>query len=263
MTDDTPQKTCFVIGPIGEAGSEKRNKADYLLELIIKPATEKHGYKAFRSDEVSDPGLISEQVISYTLDSDLVIADLTSHNPNAFYELGIRHTGSEKPTIHMILEGEAPPFDVKDHRYISYKLDSPNDLKDAVESLSKAISSLGENPEIHNPVTKARGLNKLSSGEDSKDQILAGLVEKTNRLESEINVLKNLNIDHVDDYLPQYLNALDRAAHESRVKYGKNTFGGSISNLNERIANDLGYSDSPTDVSNPGGLLNDHHKSKD
>ncbi|MBT3043355.1 MAG: hypothetical protein KME67_10875 [Candidatus Thiodiazotropha sp. (ex Codakia orbicularis)] len=190
MTDDSPKKKCFVIGPIGEAGSEKRNKADYLLELIIKPTVEKYGYKAFRADEVSDPGLISEQVISYTLDSDLVIADLTSHNPNAFYELGIRHTGSKKPTIHMILEGETPPFDVKDHRYIPYKLDNPKDLDDAVVNLSKAISSLGSNPEVHNPVTKARGLDQISSGEDTKDQILAGLVEKTNRLERELIYLR-------------------------------------------------------------------------
>ncbi|MCG7874445.1 MAG: hypothetical protein N0C81_19935 [Candidatus Thiodiazotropha lotti] len=202
MTDESPQKKCFVIGPIGKAGSDTRNKADYLLEYIIKPAAEKHGYKAFRADEVSDPGLISEQVISYTLDSDLVIADLTSHNPNAFYELGIRHTGSKKPTIHMILEGEIPPFDVKDHRYITYKLDNPKDLEDAVESLSKAISSLGSNPEVHNPVTRARGLDLISSGEDSTDQILNGLVEKTNRLERELNYLRPSK-DKVD--VPRYI----------------------------------------------------------
>ncbi|MCU7862435.1 MAG: hypothetical protein KZQ92_00475 [Candidatus Thiodiazotropha sp. (ex Lucinoma borealis)] len=262
MTDDSPKKKCFVIGPIGEDGSETRNKADYLLELIIKPAVEKHGYKAFRADEVSDPGLISEQVISHTLDSDLVIADLTSHNPNAFYELGIRHTGSEKPTIHMILEGEIPPFDVKDHRYISYKLDNPKDLEVAVESLSRAISSLGSNPEVHNPVTRARGLNKLSSGEDSKEQILAGLVEKTSRLEREINQLKNPR--------PKYADALANYNKDHSIRslatILKAQQDNGISNLgfgDSSLARQLGLSNSPTDVSNPGGLLDGHQKSKE
>jgi hypothetical protein len=35
--------------------------------------------------------MIDSQVITKVLDADLVIADLTLKNPNAFYELGLRH----------------------------------------------------------------------------------------------------------------------------------------------------------------------------
>ncbi|MET0070266.1 MAG: hypothetical protein ABW096_09495 [Candidatus Thiodiazotropha sp.] len=265
MTDDTPKKKCFVIGPIGQDGSDTRNKADYLLELIIKPAVEKHGYIAFRADEVPEPGLISDQVIIDTYESDLVIADLTSHNANAFYELGIRHAISNKPTIHMILEAEDPPFDVKDHRYISYRLDNPSDLSSAKKKLSEVVGSLGSNPQIQNPVTKAIGVRKLKLSEDSRDRIVALQNEKIDRLEREINQLRRSFINRiaVDDYIPQHTSALDSALRGSRDKYGRIPFGSAIGSLDERIAKELGYSDSPTDVSNPGGLLNGRKKPKE
>ena len=52
-----------------------------------------------------------------------MIADLSGYNPNAFYELAIRHM-EEKPVIHMIQEGQAPPFDVKDYRAVQFSWDA-------------------------------------------------------------------------------------------------------------------------------------------
>jgi hypothetical protein len=104
-------KTCFVIGPIGDTGTETRTNADWLLKGIIRPVLEgKFGFKVIRSDEISDPGMIDSQVINAVIDADLVIADLSEHNPNAFYELAIRHREA-RPVIHMTREPKLP-FDV-------------------------------------------------------------------------------------------------------------------------------------------------------
>jgi len=46
------------------------------------------------------------------LDADLVIADMSLLNANAFYEIGLRHM-ERKPIIHMFRSGEVIPFDVK------------------------------------------------------------------------------------------------------------------------------------------------------
>ena len=86
-----PKKTCFVVGPIGADGTEVRDQADWLLEAVIRPALEPLGYDVIRSDGIAEPGLITEQVINLVRDADLVVADLTGHNANAFYELALRH----------------------------------------------------------------------------------------------------------------------------------------------------------------------------
>ena len=44
------------------------------------------------------------QVVEHLLQSGLVIADLSFHNPNVFYELALRHAAG-KPTVHVIRRG--------------------------------------------------------------------------------------------------------------------------------------------------------------
>src|SRR5262245_33297359 len=95
------RKRCFVIGPIGERKSETRKHADILLNKIIKTTFARHfkEFKIIRADEIALPGIIHNQIISAVIDAELVIADLTGRNANAFYELGIRHF-AQKPIIH-------------------------------------------------------------------------------------------------------------------------------------------------------------------
>ncbi len=153
------RKKCFVVGPIGADDSEDRIHADWLLEMIIQPVFEEH-FKDFdvtRADKISDPGRIDAQVISSLLDSELVIADLTTLNPNAFYEIGIRHT-VQRPIIHMHLEGERIPFDIASFRSIKFDRKRPKDLIAAREALRLSVmAALDEAHQVDNPVTFARG----------------------------------------------------------------------------------------------------------
>src|SRR5262245_8278139 len=103
---------CFVIGPIGKDGTIERKHADLLLHSVIKHVLEgqEFGYKVKRADEDADPGMIGDRVISDIIKAPLVVADLTDLNPNAFYELGIRHS-TELPTIHVAKAQTILPFD--------------------------------------------------------------------------------------------------------------------------------------------------------
>ena len=80
---ETP-KTCFVISPIDKEGSEIRLRSDNVLKFIIKPVALDCGYKAVRADEISEPGIISHQIIQHIVEDDLVIADLTRWKPKCF-----------------------------------------------------------------------------------------------------------------------------------------------------------------------------------
>src|SRR5688572_13315379 len=87
----TPTKSCFVISPIGEVGSEVRARADQILKYVIQPAVKVFGYVAIRADAMPEPGLITTQIIDRIINDDLVVADLTGKNPNVYYELALRH----------------------------------------------------------------------------------------------------------------------------------------------------------------------------
>lgn len=106
-------KECFVICPIGSEGSEARERADKLMEHIIEEALGDFDYTPVRADQITEPGSITNQVIQRTVESDLLIADLTGHNPNVFYELAVRHA-TAKPYIQLIDSSESIPFDISD-----------------------------------------------------------------------------------------------------------------------------------------------------
>ena len=61
--------------------------------------------------------MISAQVVEHVLRSRLVIADLSFHNPNVFYELSLRHT-SALPTVQVVRMSDKIPFDLQTFRTI-------------------------------------------------------------------------------------------------------------------------------------------------
>lgn len=184
-------KLCFVIGPIGDEHTPVRTNADWLLKGIVKPtlAAPPFDYSVKRADEFTEPGLITDQVVSATMDAALVVADLTGWNANAFYELAIRHMVG-KPVIHMIRAGERLPFDVKDYRAIIYSIDHPNDVEQARRALAaqaKAIEAAGYEP--RNSITRLRGLPKPPDSADPEEKLIAQLSARIERLDSRLSLM--------------------------------------------------------------------------
>src|SRR3954471_6032863 len=101
MAEASAAKECFVVSPIGEPGSATRKHADMVLNSIVKPVATKSefGFVVARADEISDPGMINDQVIVKIISAQLVVADLSFLNPNVFYEIGLRHA-TGKPIVH-------------------------------------------------------------------------------------------------------------------------------------------------------------------
>jgi hypothetical protein len=156
--NDAKKQLCFVIGPIGAADTETRIHADWLLEEIIRPVmTDWRQFEVKRPDQDPRPGLIDAQLIDDLINADLVIADLSFLNPNAFYEIGIRHV-VEKPIIHMQLATEEIPFDLSLCRALKFSLTKVSDLENARNDLKRAVEAvLDPNYQVENPVTKTRG----------------------------------------------------------------------------------------------------------
>ena len=186
MTDaatEKPKKLCFVVGPIGEAGSETRRHADWLLKGIVKPALERSDYDVKRADEDVKPGMINDGIIHDILNAELVVADLTELNPNAFYELGIRHS-REKPTIHIARKGTKLPFDNIGHACIFIDVFDVDDVRIKIEAVHNSAKEIErEGFRVSNPITQANAGFKMKESADPKDQVIAQLMERVGRLE--------------------------------------------------------------------------------
>jgi tetratricopeptide (TPR) repeat protein len=132
------QKTCFVISPIGDLGSDTRLGADDVFELLIQPALEMYGFHVVRADMLVGAGEINSEIISLVQNAELCIIDLTGHNANVFYECGRRHEAA-KPFIQLIKAGEKLPFDVAGIRTIQYDISSPRSTRRGVEDIRMAV----------------------------------------------------------------------------------------------------------------------------
>ncbi|RQW03493.1 DUF1566 domain-containing protein [candidate division KSB1 bacterium] len=111
------KKLCFVLMPFKE-----EMKAVY--DDAIKPAIEQAGFASLRVDELKGSFNINRKIIEYIFTSDAILADLTSWNPNVFYEMGVGHAIGNK-TIMIIQKKNELPFDVKTYRVIQYEQTKP------------------------------------------------------------------------------------------------------------------------------------------
>lgn len=160
------EKTCFFIAPIGGEDSVERQHSDLFLESLIVPAIEEFGFNVVRADNISTPGLITNQIIDYIMNSGLVVCDLSFHNPNVFYELSLRHT-TKKPTIHIIRKCDSIPFDINDFRTIIIDDSSIYTLIPSLETYRSQISQqirqmLEDKDSIDNPILSYLEKNGLS-----------------------------------------------------------------------------------------------------
>src|ERR1022692_4653554 len=142
----------FIIRPFG---TRKGIDFDKVEKQLIGPALESIGAEGRTTGEIMEAGNIRIDMFQQLLVADLVVADITTNNPNAFYELGIRHALQEKRTFlirarmpssqtltaEALKDGEVP-FDLKTDRYFEYDPASPaSSLAQLTEALRLTAAS--------------------------------------------------------------------------------------------------------------------------
>jgi len=135
---NSAETVCFYITPIGEEGTEVRRHADMLMRHLVEPAFEKFNIKVIRADRIEKSGLISQQIFEHIVQAKYCVADLSFGNPNAFYELGVRHM-TKLPTIQIIRKGDKIPFDVSQGRTIAVDMSDIYTIMDRMESAKKEL----------------------------------------------------------------------------------------------------------------------------
>lgn len=110
--ENNPQGlSCFVIMPFSERLSNRPTGFfDEVFESLIKPAAESSGFDVYTANK-DGSDVIQSTIINELMDADLVVADLTDHNPNVLFELGLR-MAEEKPVAIIKTEDTGGIFDV-------------------------------------------------------------------------------------------------------------------------------------------------------
>lgn len=186
MSDENKEKQgkrCFIITPIGDAGSDIFRKAKGVIDSVIKPVLSRYGFTDIKpAYEILESGMIGNQIIDRIVNDDLVVANLTGNNPNVMYELAIRHA-TAKPIIHICERATVLPFDIKDNRTSFYKDDmlGVQELQKEFENYVSGINYCREyrdNP-IYSGIEMATILNQMDSdGRRTEAEILQKILDE-------------------------------------------------------------------------------------
>jgi hypothetical protein len=153
------ETVCFFIAPIGAEDTEHRRHSDAILASYVEKAlaTVEPKLRVVRADKITQPGMITKQVLEYLLKSRLVVADLSYHNPNVFYELAVRHA-TGKPVIHIKRTSDPIPFDNKDFRTIDIAFSDKFEILAQIETVRSTIAQFSR--------------QSLSAGDNSDNPLL-------------------------------------------------------------------------------------------
>lgn len=131
----------FVAMPFSEKTSTYRQGYfDEVLKHLITPAAVKANFNA-RTAKKAGSEVIQSTIVNDLDSADLVIVDLTEHNPNVLFELGMR-IAFDKPVCLIRAQGTAPIFDI-DHMLRVYDYNPalwPSTLETDIPGLSNHIS---------------------------------------------------------------------------------------------------------------------------
>jgi tetratricopeptide (TPR) repeat protein len=153
------KQTCFVVMGFGKKTDFQTGRVldlDKTYKYIIKPAVAAAGLECVRADEIKHSGIIDVPMYEQLLKADVVVADLSTSNCNACYELGVRHALKPFTTI-IIAESQFKyPFDFSHIAIRSYThLGETIDVEEAENfraKLQDAIESIASQPANDSPV---------------------------------------------------------------------------------------------------------------
>jgi MAP3K TRAFs-binding domain len=150
---------CFVVMGFGKKTDYPTGRVldlDKSYRYIIKPAAEAAGYECTRADEIQHAGNINVPMYQQLLNANVVIADVSTYNPNAFYELGVRHALKPYTTITIAEDKLVFPFDIgqiaiRTYHHLGEGIDF-GEVERMRSELEKAITLVGGQATCDSPV---------------------------------------------------------------------------------------------------------------
>jgi len=188
--DHGEHKTCFVAMPVTTPTSYADDLRDddhfsHVLKHLFTPALERAGYTVI-PPKMFGAALIHAEIIRYLEQSDLVLADLSNHNPNVFFELGIR-TSLDRPVVLVKdIRTAMIPFDLGTINVLNYDESLAMwTLDNEIERLAEHVGNVPTDGSSGNAMWRYFGLTKRGDPADA-----GSLEAKVDLLLAEITKLR-------------------------------------------------------------------------
>lgn len=192
---------CFVIMGFGKKldfTTGNTINLDPVYKKVIKPAAEKAGCYVIRADEIMESSLIDVSMFALIYRADIVIADITTLNPNAMYELGVRHALKRRPTIIVNDENSPIPFDIARNRNFSVEHNTDKlaakDLSIKMNTLSYLISHVLADDVVDSPTyTFMPALREPQISDEVIEKLIGDLKSREDSIYTLANRAQSLN----------------------------------------------------------------------
>lgn len=123
---------CFVLMPF-------RRDFPPVFDDHISPVCSRLGITVARADGIFSTRPFMDDIREAVVTARVIIADLTDHNPNVFYELGICHALGKN--VILITQDREVPSDVRHIRYLLYEYTPPG-MQQFENSLERTLHGL-------------------------------------------------------------------------------------------------------------------------
>ena len=128
--------TCFAIQPFN-------SKFDKRYRDVYKPALEKAGLDPYRVDQDPSTEAVMDSIEQQIRAATICLADITTDNPNVWYELGYAFAAGRSVVMVCSSEREGKlPFDIQHQTVITYKPESESDFVRLGEEISTRAKTL-------------------------------------------------------------------------------------------------------------------------
>lgn len=198
------EKTCFVIMPISDVDGYEKGHFDRVYEYLIKPACIDAGYTPQRADDTSKANVIIVDILQKILECDMAICDLSSRNPNVFYELGFRQAFNKK-TVLIIDRKTERPFDTSNIRTLKYNENlRVDEVKNTVPEIVKSIKETSSaNPKEINSLFQLLSIEKAATlpEKHTLSQETSIILNRINEINKKIDILDSNKKQHSEEYL--------------------------------------------------------------
>ena len=148
----------------------------HVMEFLFVPALKAANYEVIRP-RASGSSLIQDWIIQQLETADMVLCDLSGHNANVFFELGVR-TALDKPISLVLDETTVLPFDVGGLSSYSYQSSLPHwEMASQVDKLSKHVLESRDSCNGRNPLWRKFGLTMRAMQPDVTESASEARIE--------------------------------------------------------------------------------------
>ena len=166
---------CFVIQPFDGGKFDKR------FEDVFKPAILDAGLDPYRVDRDPSVEIPIESIEEQIRNASVCLADITTDNPNVWYELGFAFAAG-RPVV-MVCSSERTlgkfPFDIQHRTIILYKPESPSDFESLKKSITEKVKALQNKSEAIRQITESEQVAPNQGLSQSELLVFANLAGET------------------------------------------------------------------------------------